>query len=417
MADFIPFDEFLRRTSQARQGRELRDVAVRDTTELEKMRSHILSLYRGVRPVHSFVDEGGQYFDCIPADEQPSLRQPDGSFARLQEPPPAPRTPGADRMPPLAAPAPAAATNDEFGNRRSCPQGTIAMRRLTLEEMARYKTLRDFFSKELPRPETDVPPAAGAFLHRYASTEQVVDNFGGSSVLNLWAPNPAPGRFSLSQIWCIGGPLIIGNPNLQTVEVGWQVNPNKYHHAKPVLFVYWTGDGYTNTGSYNLEKNEFVVSPSPGTWSIGGAFPTTSTPGGGQVDVTVQFLREPVFGNWWLYVGYPPATPTAVGYYPRTLFGSGQLASNAQRIQFGGEVTTEDGTLTSGPMGSGEFAAAGYGKAAYQRQAMYYSLLGIPTAPTLTGNDTPGCYTLDVHNNTPDATWGTYFFFGGPKCP
>ena len=65
------------------------------------------------------------------------------------------------------------------------------------------------------------------------------------------------------------------------------------------------------------------------------------------------------------------------------------MAANAQLIQFGGEVASVEGGTATGQMGSGALAAAGYLNAAYQRAAVYFSLLGIPTAPTLAGDGIP----------------------------
>jgi hypothetical protein len=93
------------------------------------------------------------------------------------------------------------------------------------------------------------------------------------------------------------------------------------------------------------------------------------------------------------------------------------MASKAQGIQYGGEVASVPGGTATGMMGSGAFAAAGFGQAAYQRSAVYYSLLGIPTVPTLIRAEVAGCYTINLVNNHPDPTWGTHMFFGGPSCP
>jgi hypothetical protein len=40
----------------------------------EEMRAHVLSLYEKTEVPHSFVDEDGAIFDCIPVEQQPALR-------------------------------------------------------------------------------------------------------------------------------------------------------------------------------------------------------------------------------------------------------------------------------------------------------------------------------------------------------
>jgi hypothetical protein len=180
------------------------------------------------------------------------------------------------------------------------------------------------------------------------------------------------------------------------------------------LFCFFTPDNYDPAGpsAYNLDKPGFVQIDT--TWILGGALPVTSTSGGLQYELLVQYLRDIANGNWWLYVAYPPNQAIAVGYYPHTLFGAGPLASSANAAHYGGEVTGD----RSGQMGSGEVASAGYGHAAYLRNALYYSLAGAATPANLTGLDTAPHYTVDIHNapSVPPA-WETYLYYGGPSFP
>jgi hypothetical protein len=46
---------------------------------------------------------------------------------------------------------------------------------------------------------------------------------------------------SISQQWYSAGP----EATVQTVECGWQANPFRYGNTIPVLFVFWTPDGYS----------------------------------------------------------------------------------------------------------------------------------------------------------------------------
>jgi hypothetical protein len=281
------------------------------------------------------------------------------------------------------------------------------MRRVTLEEVTRFENLQRFFRKggrDKGHPRLTPRPAADAAIHRYAHAYQIVNNNGGSSRLNLWSPVPTPHNFSLSQHWYAGG----SGGGLQTVEAGWQVYPDKYNTSKAVLFIYWTADGYRNTGNYNLDKPAFVQTDH--SWVLGGTFDKYSTPGGEQREFCVHWQRDTSNGNWWLFLqGSGNLTP--IGYYPRSLFGNGQMANFATDIDYGGEVTG----AVSGQMGSGQFASTGWQHAAYQRTIFYFPTGGSSAWATLTGSDTPTCYTIDVHNNA-GGDWGTYFFFGGPRC-
>src|SRR5262249_48855908 len=125
-----------------------------------------------------------------------------------------------------------------------------------------------------------------------------------------------------------------------TVEGGWQVYPGKYGTYNTVLFIYWTADGYKNTGCYNLDCAGFVqVNNSV---SLGGSFPIYSSIVNGvkysaSFDMTWQLYQ----GNWWLAYG-----STWVGYYPGSIYGTssggvftpGPLATQANQIVYGGET-------------------------------------------------------------------------------
>jgi hypothetical protein len=92
------------------------------------------------------------------------------------------------------------------------------------------------------------------FVHHYAFTAHFVNNLGGNSNLNLWndyVNNNVGQQMSLSQQWYAGG-----SPT-QTAEVGWQAQPSVWGTYNSVLFIYWTADGYDNTGCYNLDKRRF----------------------------------------------------------------------------------------------------------------------------------------------------------------
>ena len=41
-------------------------AVLKDETELDRMRTHLLNHYRGAESQHSFVDANGSVFDCIP---------------------------------------------------------------------------------------------------------------------------------------------------------------------------------------------------------------------------------------------------------------------------------------------------------------------------------------------------------------
>ncbi len=119
--DVVPFDEFIRRVASARSvdwvgvpGSSVSDIA-----SFRAMRRHILKLYKGIHGVRSHAF-GGQVYDCVPQ------RSPTANRSRMPAPPPGSGSSG----PPAPAAPPAEAWT-------ACGAGTVPMRRVTLEEMAR----------------------------------------------------------------------------------------------------------------------------------------------------------------------------------------------------------------------------------------------------------------------------------------
>jgi hypothetical protein len=420
---FVTFDAHVKHLQEAKfehyQGKP--GVRVAHATAFNEMRTHLHNLYKNLKPTHSFVSHDGHHVDVIPIDKQPSLQHPLLRNHKVQHAPPALRpTPKAKAGPkhPTTSKSVAAhltkGKKDAHGHEMFAPQGSIPLRRVTLAEMTKFRTLKDYLKKHsspqkpLAKNKALKPEFVdgAGFTHRYAETNQTADNFGGSSWLNLWSPTPADQEFSLSQVWYTGG-----NP-LQTVEGGWQVYPAKYGHSQPVLFIYWTADNYNNTGAYNLDSPGFVQVNN--SFVIGGAWNTISTDGGTQWGFRLIWYRDPGTGNWWLWL-QGAGDLTAVGYYPHELYGDGQLSKYATDIAFGGEVTGQpnsSGQIYTGQMGSGAPANAGWQHAAFQKEVYYFPTSGGSAWANLTGfADSDRSYSVDVHNE--GGNWGTYFFFGG----
>ncbi len=381
-------------------------VRVRDEEQFERMRRHVMTLHEGIDVAHSFVDTSGQIFDCIPIEQQLSLR---GTRGKLPQPPSLQEVAG-----PIAkagttstqAATPPSSGLDRYGNSAECPAGHIPVRRITLDEMTRFGTLEEFQSKgPLQGGETNpsAPVADASKNHRFAYTQQVTANLGAHNFMNIWAPAVGDKQiFSLAQHWYSGG---IGAAH-QTLEVGWQVYPGKYGHSQPTLFIFWTNDNYNTSRNYNLENPGFVQTNSA--WKIGGAISPVSTDGSSQYELEVGvYLYQ---GNWWLYIGGTGAANT-VGYFPTSIYNSGAMATNADQFLMGGETVCEEGGVWPA-MGSGAFASAGWTHAAYQRDIFYFPTTGGATYATLDPKlPSPACYTDAVAKALPP--WNVYFFYGG----
>jgi len=380
---------------------------------LAEMKAHILKLYDKTEAPHSFMDDSGAIYDCIPIEQQPALKGSHGSVPKAPDAPPAlsdapnavggPQEERNDRL--IASPL-GPDNKDRHGNAMHCPPGTIPMRRVTLEDLSRFPTLKDFFRKGprgAGRPPRAIEPPTVPATHRWAHAYQNVSNGGGHSYLNLWDPPIGANQiFSLSQHWYVGG----SGAKLQTLECGWQVYPAFYHDTKAHLFTYWTADDYNTTGCYNLTCSAFVQTSS--SFAPGMALNSVSVVGGAQYTMELAYWHTG--GRWWLYYN-GTAGSNAIGYYPDSIYKGGALAGNASEIDYGGETV---GTTSFPPMGSGHFAKDGWQKAAYQRTIGYYPPAGgsMVNGKLTPSQSWPACYTAQVTMFA--SPWFETLWFGGP---
>jgi hypothetical protein len=382
-------------------------VKVSDPEAFLQMRDHILSTASPEGTVlGSFVDRHGQVFDRVPVELQSSLRKTGAALANPID------LEGAASKPPgravFAQSQLAAGQADKFGNAMQPVDGTIAVRRVTLEELTRFGSLQRFLRKSpvgRDRHPHLSPPEEGSQVHKYAHAFQDAPNIGGHASISIWDPSVGSQVFSLAQHWYAGGDPI------QTVECGWQVFPQKYQNANPVLFVYWTADGYSQTGAYNLDAPGFVQTSSA--WALGAALPSFSSDG--QPPVELEIYCQLIQNNWWIYLNGSAAV-NALGYFPADIYAGGQMAANATSVDYGGEVVNQ--TFWP-PMGSGAFASAGLEHAAYFRNIFYYDP-GRASVPAQLNpvQASASCYTLNLAAD-PDP-WNENFYFGGPggnACP
>ena len=414
-----PFRQFVASLQQvqADQHVAVAGARVRDAAAVQEMNAHLVRHYAGVDAVQSFSDENGSVFDCIPVEQQPALRQAGAAPATPPDLPPASAdTSGVTQAQAVDRPTEHVVQlhpdrRDQYGNVMHAPDGTIPMRRLTIQNLTRFETLQHFFQKspfgsaKPPSAPGGAAPAATAAIaqtHRWAHAAQGVANHGGHSFINVWDPAIGANQvFSLAQHWYSAG----SGAGLQTAEVGWQVYPQMYGNTKPAFFIYWTADNYKSLGCYNLTCSAFVQTNK--TWAIGGALSPWSAAGGVQKEIEVSYFLTG--GNWWLYVG-GGAAANAIGYYPVSLYRNGAMATGAAEIDYGGETV---GTTSFPPMGGGAFANQGYQHAAYQRDIRYFPAAGgnVPAALTAAAAS-PACYTSSLTSFNPP--WNATLFFGGP---
>ncbi|XP_059447131.1 protein neprosin [Corylus avellana] len=289
-------------------------------------------------------------------------------------------------------------------NGTTCPKGTVPIRRSTVGDVLRAKSLLHFGKKQprLSLTTSNDPPYIGMNMHEHAvaytrkSTRVVL---GAKATINVWSPSvQLDTEFSLSQIWIASG--YPSGFNLNTIEAGWQPQVELYGDCLTRLFIYWTADSYGATGCYNLLCAGFVQTNSM--IAIGGAFSPSSYLGM-QYELTIFIWK-----NWWIRIG-----DIDVGYWPAELFSCSR--DHAAWAEWGGEVLNRraNGQHTFTQMGSGHFPYEKFQKASYFRNIEIVNVNNILSrAKDLkTKARNSRCYKIKISNNIP---WGTYFYYGGP---
>jgi hypothetical protein len=148
--EFIASAQFLASTQKAAFADYAKRAGAKVANEQEflKMKNHILSMYEGVIVKNSFVMEKNGHIDCIDMKTQPSLRR-GGKQLTIQKPPEAvavEERPQELKAQPVQAML-SQEKKDRFGNVMFCESGFVPLRRITLDELTRYRTLEDFFNK------------------------------------------------------------------------------------------------------------------------------------------------------------------------------------------------------------------------------------------------------------------------------
>ncbi|RLN04725.1 uncharacterized protein C2845_PM13G26390 [Panicum miliaceum] len=384
----------------------------------------------------------GDTIDCVAAHQQHALDHPLLKGHTIQAEPP--EMPASRRG--LAAAADAAKTPDSssrwgawqtWHHGGHCPRGTVAVRRTTAADVLRAGSISRFGRKKRSSSvdaarAANAPDVISGNGHEHAiaytapssSSQQPV--YGAKATINVWDPAIQESNgFSLSQLWILSGSF--NGSDLNSIEAGWQVSPELYGDSRPRLFTYWTSDAYEATGCYNALCPGFVQTSSR--IAIGASISPVSSPGGAQYDMTLLVWKDPKLGNWWLSYG-----DQLVGYWPAQLFT--HLSDHATMVEWGGEVvdTRPGGVHTATQMGSGRFAAEGFGRASYFRNLETVdadnSLAEVPLDAIQTLAEDAACYDIRKaydgsgggggHSGS-GGGWGTHFYYGGPghnpACP
>ncbi|XP_023530832.1 uncharacterized protein LOC111793262 [Cucurbita pepo subsp. pepo] len=372
-----------------------------------RIQNHLDSINKP--PLLTIQSPDGDIIDCVHKRKQPALDHPLLKNHKIQRAPTGwPKMKKNERRAGSGAGGP---FQTWHVNATRCPKGTIPVRRSTVKDVLRAKSLFDFGKKKRPillDRQMDAPDVVSGNGHEHAIayTRSPGEMYGAKATINVWEPSiQMVNEFSLSQIWILSGSF--DGSDLNSIEAGWQVSPELYGDSRPRLFTYWTSDAYQATGCYNLLCAGFVQTNSR--IAIGAAISPVSSLTGNQYDITILIWKDPKLGNWWMGFG----DNTLVGYWPAELFT--HLADHATMVEWGGEVVNSrsNGQHTSTQMGSGHFANDGFGKASYFRNLEIVdsdnNLSDVQEISTLAENT--NCYNIMSSYND---QWGTHFYYGGP---
>ncbi|XP_057869008.2 protein neprosin [Cryptomeria japonica] len=278
-----------------------------------------------------------------------------------------------------------------------CPEGTIPVRRTSVEDLMRAKSLQHYGKKDVI-----------ANSHEYALVSVDGKYYGAQGRITVWNPRVEKEEFSVSQIWVHSGSA--EDSTLNSVEAGWQVDFPLYGDSRTRLFIYWTADAYHKTGCYNLKCPGFVQQSRKIT--LGGTIWPISSYNGKLTAITINIWKDPQSKNWWMAFENEP-----VGYWPSQLFTN---LDHASTVQWGGEIANlqTDGHHTTTQMGSGHFAEEGDGKSSHFRALKTVDdknkLSDVGDYNTIATN--AKCYNIKGHTGSDNRA-----YYGGPgrnaNCP
>ncbi|OAY77558.1 hypothetical protein ACMD2_09852, partial [Ananas comosus] len=312
--------------------------------KLARIHKHLKKINK---PAVKSMERDGDIIDCIPIDKQPALDHPLLKDHKIQMP--IFQTDGEDQ--PKNYTVMRRDLQEYWRQVEHCPDGTVPIRRTTVEDVLRAKSLSHFGKKKKPNmPFVGNPNYKQSKInnqgHEYAvvyASDSNPQYYGARAIINLWDPyvQVSP-EFSLSQLWVIAGSF--QGSDLNTIEVGWQLEMEYIDHKS---------DGYNKTGCYNLLCSGFGLLPQ-----------YQHTIDGDQFEITLTVWKDPKTGDWWL--GWGSNTVT-VGYWPSKLYT--HLSAYSTFVEYGGEIVDAraNGQHTQTQMGSGHFPAEGYRKASYFR--------------------------------------------------
>ncbi|KAF8031564.1 hypothetical protein BT93_D0703 [Corymbia citriodora subsp. variegata] len=302
-----------------------------------------IGIIRTVKTIENLLQsyETGEVIDCVDIFKQPAFDHPLLKNHTMK--------PSLIRKPNGAGHVDGALSR-AWWNYGECPDGTIPILRPRNHTKHHAVPLTPHVKRPNSGGKSIIPPRG----HEYAEVSLIGGNYKGARAkINLWNPIVMYPEASFSQTWVTAGSIV-----LNSVEARWMVDKFLGTGNYLVSFIYWTSDGYQNTGCYNLQCPGFMQTNKR--FALGTQLSPVSTYGGKQYEISINITKDDFTGGWWLHFGN-----TEIGCWPKEIFTS--LKGPANQISWGGEILNlkRNGIHTSTQMGSGHFPSEDFRKAAF----------------------------------------------------
>ncbi|KAL5697679.1 hypothetical protein ACHQM5_028799 [Ranunculus cassubicifolius] len=346
--------------------------------------------------IHTIKTEYGDIVDCIPIYKQPAFDHPLLQGHKIQMRP--------SIYPDLVESIFSTSYAEQIERnttRPSCPDGTVPILRTKKQDLLLAMTMKNYGKRNynISLYSTNGHESA-AVVSKGAPNEF----HGAKAQINTWDVHVEPDEFSASKI------TILGDESLESssIQAGWIVHPGIFNDNRPRLYTYWTGDGFGNTGCFNIMCPGFVQVSTE--IYLGSYLNPLSEFGGPQREIDIQVYKDPKYEQWWLVFANK-----LVGYWPTLIFKNFQSASI---VEWGGEVLNKGngGHHTRTQMGSGRYANEGYGMSSYFRNILVIDESIRFKEPKIAGiaTDKPDCYSVVYDGSRGKGEQGYLFYYGGP---
>ncbi|KAE8650029.1 hypothetical protein Csa_011504 [Cucumis sativus] len=415
---------FIRKISEASNSKLSREEELEIEEHLKLLNKPSIKTYKSTSRYTracSYQTKEGDIIDCVDINKQPALDHPllknhkvqtlpSGYVSKLFKKDSSQANNGISTLP----------SNNNNGE-EGCPNGFVPIRRTLKKDLIRLKSLSSNNKNQQSsmNPQDDQSDDFFDDSVKFPYYQNVVSHslekgtekyYGTKSYMSVYNVSLSFDQSSSTNIWIVGGPV----DSLGVLMTGWLVNPEVNGDFVTRSFVYWTADGGTTTGCYNMYCQGFVqVNPSH---HVGAPLLPTSTYEGQQYDY--QFTIIQIEGNWWVLVG----ENLGLGYWPKELIQN--LVDGADQIAWGGIAQPSiDGV--SPMLGSGHKPNENgdYNEGCYIRNIQIISGAAtntyvLPTWDnTLSYSSNTSCYDLNPNVNCGYDMMEYCFTFGGPGGP